>query len=398
MSIVTSVPQQQTRTIGQPLIFAMAAASGIAVANIYYNQPMMVTIAASFTGQSGPGLIPTVTQLGYAAGLLLLVPLGDVFERRTLIVLQFLMLAVASLLAAFAPTGWTLLGASLLLGIGATAAQQIVPVAASLAAPARRGAVVGSVMSGLLGGILLSRTLAGLVAGYAGWRAMFLLGAPLALLGALLMYLVLPKGAAATRSPLGYPALMASLIHLWREEPRLRQATLTQAALFASFSAFWTILALYLDRSVYHLGSGIAGLFGVVGAVGVFAAPAAGRLADRVGGRPVIILGAALTLAAWLLFIGWTSLIGLTVGVILLDLGVQSALVANQQVIFGLREEAKGRVNTLFMGGMFLGGTLGSMGAMMAWDRAGWQGVGYFAMVLAILAGVFMAIKPRQAW
>ncbi len=396
MSIASSIPHNQSGVFGQWLIFAMAAACGIAVANIYYNQPMLVVISASFPGQFGPGLIPTVTQLGYAAGLLLLVPLGDLFERRTLIILQFMMLAVASLLAAAAPAGWALLGASLLLGIGATAAQQIVPVAASLASPDRRGAVVGSVMSGLLSGILLSRTLAGLVAAYAGWRAMFLLGVPLALLGALLMARMLPKASAPVQTALGYPALMASLAHLWREEPRLRQATLAQAALFASFSAFWTILALYLDRSVYHLGSDIAGLFGVVGAVGVFAAPAAGKLADRIGGRPVIILGVALTLAAWLLFIGWTSLLGLTVGVILLDLGVQSALVANQQVIYGLREEAKGRVNTLFMGGMFLGGTLGSMGAMMAWERGGWQGVGYFAIALALLAALAMVFKPHQ--
>lgn len=396
MSSVTSVTYHQSGLISQSLIFAMAAACGIAVSNIYYNQPMLVVITASFPGQFGPALIPTVTQLGYAAGLLLLVPLGDLFDRRTLIVSQFMMLAVASLLAAVAPAGWALLAASLLLGIGATAAQQIVPVAASLAAPTRRGAVVGSVMSGLLSGILLSRTLAGLVSAYAGWRAMFMLGVPLALLGAVMMARMLPKAAAPVQTALGYPALMASMVRLWREEPRLRQATLTQAALFASFSAFWTILALYLDHSVYHLGSGIAGLFGVVGAVGVFAAPAAGRLADRIGGRPVIILGVALTLVAWLLFIGWTSLIGLTLGVVLLDLGVQSSLIANQQVIYGLREEAKGRVNTLFMGGMFLGGTFGSMGAMMAWEQGGWTGVGYFAIALAILAGVSMGITPRR--
>ncbi|MEA9389873.1 MFS transporter [Acerihabitans sp. TG2] len=396
MSSIASIPQRQTGIISPSLIFSMAAACGIAVSNIYYNQPMMVVISASFPSQFGPALVPTVTQLGYAAGLLLLVPLGDLFERRTLIVAQFMMLALASLLAAVAPTGWALLAASLLLGIGATAAQQIVPVAASLASPARRGAVVGSVMSGLLSGILLSRTLAGLVAAYAGWRAMFLLGVPLALLGAIIMARMLPKATAPQQITLRYPALMASMVHLWREEPQLRQATLTQAALFASFSAFWTILALYLDHSVYHLGSSIAGLFGIVGAVGVFAAPAAGRLADRIGGRPVIILGVSLTLAAWLLFIGWTSLVGLTLGVVLLDLGVQSALIANQHVIYGLREEAKGRVNTLFMGGMFLGGTLGSMGAMMAWQKSGWLGVGYFAIGLTILAGISMVVKPRR--
>lgn len=396
MSSLASIPQRQSGIISPSLIFSMAAACGIAVSNIYYNQPMMVVISASFPNQFGPALVPTVTQLGYATGLLLLVPLGDLFERRTLIVAQFMMLALASLLAAVAPTGWALLAASLLLGIGATAAQQIVPVAASLASPARRGAVVGSVMSGLLSGILLSRTLAGLVAAYAGWRAMFLLGVPLALLGAFMMARMLPKATAPQQTTLRYPALMASMVHLWREEPQLRQATLTQAALFASFSAFWTILALYLDHSVYHLGSSIAGLFGIVGAVGVFAAPAAGRLADRLGGRPVIILGVALTLSAWLLFIGWTSLIGLTLGVVLLDLGVQSALIANQHVIYGLREEAKGRVNTLFMGGMFLGGTLGSMGAMMAWEKSGWLGVGYFAIGLTLLAGISMVAKTRR--
>ncbi len=392
MSIATLIPDDRTSLLGGMLIFVMAAACGIAVANIYYNQPMLVVIGASFPGQFATGLIPTVTQLGYATGLLLLVPLGDLLERRKLIVVQFLILALASLLAAFAPTAWLLLAASLVLGIGATAAQQIVPLAASMAVPARRGAVVGSVMSGLLCGILLSRTLAGLIAAYAGWRTMFLLGVPLSLLGAWLMARMLPKTQAQTT--LGYGALMASLVHLWREEPRLRQATLTQAALFAAFSAFWTVLALYLAQPAYHLGAGYAGLFGVVGAAGAVAAPAAGRLADKIGGRRVIMAGVGLVFVAWLLFVGWTSLTGLAMGVILLDLGVQSSLVANQHVIFGLREEAKGRVNTLFMGGMFLGGTLGSMGAMLAWERAGWQGVGYFAILLTLLAAA--AIMPHK--
>ena len=391
MSLAALTPDDRAAALGRVLIFAMAAACGIAVANIYYNQPMLVIIAASFPGHIGPALVPTVTQLGYAAGLLLLVPLGDLLDRRKLIVAQFLVLALASLLAAFAPTDWALVGASLLLGIGATAAQQIVPLAASLAVPARRGAVVGAVMSGLLSGILLSRTLSGLISAYAGWRAMFLLGVPLALLGSLMMWRMLPSAKAQTT--LGYGALMASLVRLWREEPKLRQATLTQAALFAAFSTFWTVLALYLAQR-YQLGSGVAGLFGVVGAVGVLAAPAAGRMADRIGGRRVIMAGVALVLLAWLVFAGWTSLAGLTVGVILLDLGVQSALIANQHVIYGLREEAKGRVNTLFMGGMFLGGTFGSMAAMLAWERAGWQGVSYLAIILAVLASI--TIAPRK--
>lgn len=377
------------------LVFAMAMACGLAVANIYYNQPMLEVISRHFPGQTATALIAMLTQLGYAAGLLFLVPLGDLVERRWLIVGQFGLIAIASALAATASSAWMLVVASALLGIGATAAQQIVPVAASLAPPARRGAIVGSVMSGLLSGILLSRTLAGFVAAYASWRTMFWLGVPLALLGAALMAKMIPLGLA--RTPMSYGALLGSLASLWRQEPRLRQATLTQAALFASFSAFWTVLALYLAHSDYRLGADAAGLFGVVGAAGVLAAPLAGRLADRLGARPVIMTGALLTLLAWLVFETWLSLIGLTVGVILLDLGVQSALIAHQHLIYGLREEARGRINTLFMVGMFLGGTLGSSGAMLAWQYDGWLGVGYFAALLTLVGLLLAAGKACKA-
>ncbi|MFM5096105.1 MFS transporter [Aeromonas rivipollensis] len=274
--------------------------------------------------------------------------------------------------------------ASVLLGIGATAAQQIVPVAATLADPARRGALVGSVMSGLLGGILLSRTLAGLVTAYGSWRAMFWLGVPLALLGGLLMVRMIPLG--LPRSTLSYARLLHSLIGLWREEPALRRATLTQALLFASFSAFWTVLAFYLADPAYGLGAEVAGLFGVIGVAGVVAAPLAGRMADRLGARPVVQVGALLVVLAWILFETWLSLVGLALGVILLDLGVQSALVAHQQLIYGLRAEARGRVNTLFMTGMFLGGTLGSSLAMLAWQQGSWVGVGWVGLALALMA------------
>ncbi|MBV7470560.1 MFS transporter [Aeromonas media] len=371
-------------TPGPALVFAMALSCGLAVANIYYNQPMLAVMAQDFPGQSAIPLIAMLTQLGYATGLLLLVPLGDVVERRWLVLGQFMLIAQASAMAAMATGASLLMLASVLLGIGATAAQQIVPVAATLADPARRGAVVGSVMSGLLGGILLSRTLAGLVTAYGSWRAMFWCGVPLALLGGLLMARMIPLD--LPRTSLSYPRLLASLAELWREEPALRRATLIQALLFASFSTFWTVLAFYLADPAYGLGAEVVGLFGVIGVAGVVAAPLAGRMADRRGARSVVLVGALLVVLAWILFETWLSLVGLALGVILLDLGVQSALVAHQQLIYGLRAEARGRINTLFMTGMFLGGTLGSSLAMLAWQQERWVGVCWAGLALALAA------------
>lgn len=377
----------QTGNLSEPgkgLIFAMACACGIAVANIYYNQPMIGVITRSFPGELAPSLIPTATQLGYALGLLLLVPLGDLIERRRLIVSQFFVLALSLLFAAVASTGWVLLGASLCIGFTASVTQQIIPAAASLVSDNRRGAVIGSVMSGLLSGMLLSRILAGFIATHYGWRTMFWFGIPLVLAGAASMALLLPLSRPVTS--MKYGLLLRSLLRLWSEEPRLRRATLTQGLLFAVFSAFWTILALHLEQPPFHLGADIAGLFGIIGVVGVLAAPIAGRLADRRGPGRVVSTGAFAALLAWLVLAGWNSLTGLIFGVILLDFGMQSAMVANQQIIYGLKPQARNRVNSLFMVGMFIGGSLGSGGAMLAWKVADWQGVAISAIAVALTA------------
>jgi predicted MFS family arabinose efflux permease len=364
----------------------MAAACGIAAANIYYNQPMLGVIERDFTDPKMTALIPTVTQLGYAAGLFLLVPLGDIVERRRLIVVQFGALALALVMAALAPNAGLLVVASLLVGIAASAAQHIVPFAAALAAPERRGQTVGMVMGGLLCGILLSRVLSGLVADAFGWREMFWLGVPMVLLAAVLMRVMLPAGARPVAGALGYGAALLSLAHLWREEPIVRRATWTQAALFGSFSAFWAILAFHLAEPGLGFGAGVAGLFGGIGAVGVIAAPYAGRLADTYGPRRVIQAGAALVVVSWLLFGLWSGLAGLVVGVVLLDLGIQLAMISHQHAIYACRPEARSRINTLFMTGMFLGGAAGSAGATLAWTGSGWIAVSLFGGALALAA------------
>ena len=387
-----SIPKNPPTELGTLRLLAMATATGVAVANIYYNQPLLGIIEHQFGRAGAAAAIPTATQLGYAAGLFLLTPLGDILHRRPLIVGQFILLSVALAGAAAAPSAAFLVAASFLVGALATVAQQIIPFAASLARPERRGATIGTVMSGLLAGILLSRTLSGFVGAHAGWREMFWLSVPLSLASAALMAAVLP--AVAPTSQIRYGAAIRSLATLWMREPALRVATTVQAALFGSFTVFWTVLALYLQGPRFHLGADVAGLFGVLGLAGMLAAPLAGRAADRSGPHATVRIASVIALAAWALFGFWGSIPALVAGVIALDLGVQGAMISNQHIIYALDATARSRINTVYMTGMFLGGAAGSAVATAAWSLGGWSAV---CVAGAVMAASAIIVQSRGA-
>lgn len=279
-----------TDLLSPGLVLLLASGAGFSVATLYYSQPILGVLGSDIQASEGAvGMVPMLTQLGYALGILLLAPLGDRYDRRGIILAKASMLMLALLLGSIAPGVGTLLVASLVIGLAATLAQDIVPAAATLAPETQRGKVVGTVMTGLLLGILLSRVMSGLIAEQFGWRAVYALAAGSIGLIGVAAWRGLPRFAPTTS--LGYGALLGSMLRLWAQHPTLRRAAVSQGLLSVAFSAFWSTLAVMLHAS-FGLGSAAAGAFGLAGAAGALAAPLAGRLADRRGPERVTRLGA----------------------------------------------------------------------------------------------------------
>lgn len=374
----------------------MAIACGITVANLYYNQPLLALLARDFhTSARAVSLIPTLTQVGYALGILLLVPMGDLLERRRLIVIMMGLTAVALALAAVSPGLTWLIVASFAIGLTTIAAQIIIPFSTQLVEPNERGKAVGTVMSGLFIGILLARTVSGFVGVALGWRAMYWLASGLMLALAVVMAKVLPRSQPSLQ--LSYGRLMRSLIQLMRTQPRLRQAALTGAMTFGAFSAFWSTLAFLLEQPPYEYGSDVAGLFGLVGVVGAAAAPVAGRVADRRSPQLTVGLGMATTALSFVFFWALSDQIwGLVAGVILLDLGVQTTQISNQTSIYQLPPDIHSRLNAVYIMFYFLGGALGSFLGAYGWSHWGWPGVcGLSLGLMAIAATIFLQGKVK---
>ena len=372
------------------LVPVMAAGAGFSVASLYYAQPMLGAMGASLgASDASIGLVPTLTQLGYAAGIALLAPLGDRFERRRIILVKSLLLGAALLAAGLAGQLPGVLLASLLVGLMATVAQDVVPAAATLAPPEHRGALVGKVMTGLLLGILLSRVVSGVVAEQFGWRAMFIAAAVSVVLMGLLLRATLPRFAPTTT--LGYGALLRSMGGLWMQLPPLRRAVLAQALLAMGFSAFWSTLALMLHAR-FGIGSAGAGAFGIAGAAGALAAPLAGRFSDRIGTQRVarLAIGIALLGFASLLLDGLfpvsLQLVLLAVSAVIFDFGFQAALVSHQTLVYGLQPQARSRLNALLFTGVFVGMAAGGGLGAMALAQGGWHAVVLLACATSALA------------
>ncbi len=376
------------------LIWIMAIACGTTVANLYYNQPLLAVIAAGFhVPDRAVGLIPTATQVGYAVGILLFVPLGDLLERRRLIVMMSVISAIALGLAAMSANLSWMIVASFGIGVSAIASHILIPFAAQLTDPQDRGRVIGTIMSGLLIGILVARTVSGAVGAALGWRSMYWIASGLTLGLALLLFQVLPQSQPELTA--SYRQLMRSLVRIVREQPVLREVSVIGALSFGAFSAFWSTLVFLLAQPPYHYGSEVAGLFGLVGVVGAVAAPVVGKLSDRRSPKLTTKIGVTITTSSFLVFwaLGY-HLWGLIVGVILLDLGVQSTQISNQARIYSLPAAIHGRLNALYIMFYFVGGAIGSLLGAYGWSHWRWPGV--CGVSLLMLLGAFAVFVHSQ--
>ncbi len=379
------------------LILLMSVATGLAVASNYYAQPLLDTIALAFDlSASSAGFIVTAAQLGYAAGLLFLVPLGDMFERRMLIVSMTLLAAGGMLITASSQSLTMMIVGTALTGLFSVVAQILVPLAATLASPEKRGKVVGTIMSGLLLGILLARTVAGLLASLGGWRTVYWVASVLMVVMALALWRGLPK--VKQENHLNYPQLLASVFSLFTQDKLLRTRALLGCLTFANFSILWTSMAFLLAAPPFNYSEGVIGLFGLAGAAGALGARPAGGLADKGKSHMTTTAGLILLLLSWAaIWYGHVSVLALIVGILVLDLTVQGVHITNQTVIYRVKPEARNRLTAGYMTSYFIGGAAGSLISASAWQHAGWSGVcGIGAIVAALNLVVWWRGYHRQ--
>jgi len=365
------------------------------VANLYYNQPLLHLIAVDFgISESAVSNVALSTQLGYAFGLLFIIPLGDKVSNKKILKYDFLLMIISLIAAAISNSLLLLIVSSFFIGFSSATPQLFVPMAAQLADEKGRGRAIGIVMSGLLIGILGSRVVSGLVGEEFGWRSMYYGAAVIMLLLFILLWYKLPK--LSPKYEGSYGGLLKSIGFYFRTEPSLRLAALRGGLAFAGLSAFWTTLVFLMEDS-FGYGSGVTGAFGLFGIVGALAAAFVGKMNDSVSKNKLILFSAILLIVSWAVFLfSANSLVGLVIGVILVDLGLQALHITNQNIIFSKNPEARNRVNTIYMVGFFIGGALGTTLGAYAWENFGWTGVSALGILLSMTIAIVHLIFRKK--
>ncbi|MDB2606454.1 MFS transporter [Zobellia sp.] len=386
---------EKHKTLGNTVLYLMSLSAGLIVANLYYNQPLLHMISVSFgVSESVVSNVALATQLGYAFGLLFVIPLGDMVSNKKILKIDFVFMLIALLAAGFSTSLWHLVVSSFFIGCTSALPQLFVPMAAQLSNPKNRGRSIGIVMSGLLIGILLSRVISGFVGEQFGWRTMYFVATAMMFVLFVVLKFKLPEIQPVYKG--SYQGLMKSLIHFFKTEPPLRLAALRGALSFAGLSAFWTTLVFLMEDN-FGYGSGVSGTFGLIGVGGALAATVVGKLNDRMSKNRIIIVSALILILSWcVFFFSDHSIIGIVIGVILVDLGQQSLHISNQNIIFSRNEDARNRINTIYMVSFFLGGAIGTTLGAAVWQHYQWTGVSVLGFTLSLSALIFHIIYGNK--
>lgn len=372
------------KSLPNATLYLMSIAAGLVVANLYYNQPLLNQIAETFgVGERAVANVPLSTQLGYAAGLLFIMPLADKINNMKILIVDFILMIFSLLIAAFATSLNTLIVASFFIGLTSVVPQLFVPLAASLSSDADRGRAIGIVMSGLLIGIIGSRVISGFIGAAFGWETMYYVATGIMVLLLPFLYVKLPSLTPSYKG--SYKDLMQSIWHYTKSIPELQMAALMGALSFAGLSAFWTNLT-FLLKDNFDYGSDVVGLFGILGIVGALAAARVGKLNQKVSNHHLLLYSTLIMLLSWLVLgVSGKYLIGLAIGTVLIDLGKQALHITNQNIIFAKYPEARNRMNTVYMVSFFIGGALGTSLSAWMYELYAWWGVVAFGFIVALL-------------
>ncbi|MDN6470980.1 MAG: MFS transporter [Tetragenococcus koreensis] len=389
--------EDHSNYLTKQFIFLLAATCGIVVANMYYIQPIGTQVAESFqVSTSAIGSVTMLTQLGYALGLLLIVPLGDILNKRRLIITMAALSSLSLLGAFFAPNFQLFIFSAFIIGLLSVVPQIIIPYGAVLAGPEKRGQVMGKLLSGLLVGILLSRTFSGIIASILPWRSVYLIAPIAIILLTILLTIKMPKDTTAN-TKLSYSASLKSIPLLVKSQKVLREAAVSGFFMFGTFSIFWSTLIFYISSPVYNWGTFAAGVLAVFGLSGALAAPIVGKLSDQYAQRTIVWIGLLMQTSSFIILHFFAAhIFPLVLSIVLLDVGNQFGQVANQTRVQNLGEQVSNRNNTVFMFSYFIGGAVGSFLGTTMWEAAGWTGVTLIALLFQALAIIFHLFVFRK--